>query len=187
MNDSDQENPNAAEEESREDVPVQQEAAPEEQAPLLERYQRVCADYENYQRRVARQMQQGRINAQSDIVRAMLPILDDLDRTIVHAEQEAGEPHPMLEGVRLIREKFLKIIAQYDVTEIAALGESFDPAIHEALMAEPREDVPPRTVIELFETGYRIGARTLRPAKVKVSAEPPAPPAPPVETADIDE
>lgn len=144
-----------------------------EEASLLEKYQRVCADYQNYQRRAAREMSQLRVSAAADVLAALLPVLDDLDRGIAHAEQEDGEPHPMLEGVRLIRDKFADVLKKHNVTAIPALGERFDPAVHEALMAEPREDVEPQTVIEVFQTGYRLGPRTLRPAKVKVSAAPP--------------
>jgi molecular chaperone GrpE len=155
----------------REQAPAAPEP-PETQADLLARYQRVCADYQNYQRRMAREMQQVRANARAELVRTLLPVLDDLQRAIAHAREQADESHPMLEGVQLIRDKFLAVLKQHDVREIPALGETFDPEVHEAVMTEPRKDVEPQTVLELFETGYRMGARTLRPAKVKVSAAP---------------
>ena len=141
-----------------------------EHQDLGEKYLRLRAEFDNYIKRTNREKGELFEYGGSNIVRQMLPILDDLRRTVEHARQN-GIPadDPVLQGVALIMEKFIKNLETEGVEEIVAVGQTFDPELHEALMTRKSKEFSNGTVIEQFEPGYRYRGRVIRHSKVIVS------------------
>ncbi len=138
---------------------------------IRERYLRLRAEFDNYIKRTNREKSELLEYAGDGIVRRILPILDDLRRTIEHARQNGTpEKDPILEGVLMVQEKFIKTLESEGVYEIAAVGQPFDPELHEALQARDSADNPSGIVIEEFEPGYLYRDRVVRHSKVIVSS-----------------
>jgi molecular chaperone GrpE len=147
------------------------EAAERERDEYLALLQRTRADFENYQKRIQRDLAQERRYSYFGLARDLLLILDNLQRTLDAAQQQK-EKSPLVEGVSLLRSQLLDIFSHFGIVPIDAAGRVFDPNLHEAVLQKPRADVPPGTVIQVLESGYRLHERILRPAKVVVSALP---------------
>jgi len=132
------------------------------------------ADFENYRKRVERDRNETYNRVVGELVRKLLPVVDNLDRAL-DAERsvetsESKEFRHFLNGVELIAKQLDDVLESFGVEPIAAVGERFDPHVHEAVVTEPSDEHEPDTVIEELARGYRIGDRLLRPAMVKVSA-----------------
>ncbi len=154
---------------------AQEGQAPAEPAEAEEDYkalaQRTAADFDNYRKRVAREKREWKRQALADFLREFLPAFDDLDRAI--AEGEKHDSYEVLhEGVKLVRGNLWKAMHREGVDEIPALGQKFDPRLHEAMTAVPTDAHEPNTVIEVFQAGYRVDEFVIRPSKVVVSAAP---------------
>jgi len=133
------------------------------------------ADFENYRKRVERERAETYNRLVSDLVRKILPVVDNLGRAL-DAERsieasESKEFRHFLNGVELIAKQLNEVLETFGVEPIAAVGEHFDPHIHEAVVTEPSDEYEPDTVMEELARGYRIGDRLLRPAMVKVSSQ----------------
>ncbi len=140
------------------------------QENLGEKYLRLRAEFDNYIKRTNREKSQLFEFGGSNIVQRMLPILDDLRRTVEHARQNGiPEDDPVLQGVVLILEKFMKALESEGVLEIVAVGQTFDPELHEALMTRKSKEFSNGTVVEQFEPGYKYRGRVIRHSKVIVS------------------
>ena len=134
-------------------------------AEHLEDLRRLQAEYVNYKKRVDRDRDLARDRGVTQVVEALLPVLDD-----VHAAREHGD----LDGTPFaaIADKLDGILGRFGVERIGAKGEEFDPAIHEALMhveAELPEDATTTTVVQVIQPGFRMGERVVRPARVSVA------------------
>lgn len=129
---------------------------------------RAKADFQNMQKRAASERLESIRYANADLMRSLVKVLDDFDRALA-AAGDVPESNPLLEGVRLVRENFMKAMAESGLETIDALHQPFDPSIHEALMQLPSGDFPPGTVVEQHAKGYRLHGRVVRPAKVIVS------------------
>lgn len=131
---------------------------------------RTRAEFENYQKRVARDMQQERKYANMPLVGDLLPALDNLDRAI-----ESGKDNPqaagILEGIRLVRKQLLDGFEKHGVTPIPTTDTPFDPNMHQAVMQQPSADKPAMTVLQTLQNGYMLHDRVVRPAQVIVSTE----------------
>lgn len=169
----------AAAAKAAEQKPAEKEIEPEEQPDIAklvaerdearDQLLRTMADYDNYRKRLARENERTRKLAAEAIVRDLLPVLDNLERAVDHAETEAG---PLTEGVRMVLEQFRAVLEKHGLKQIPALNEPFDPNVHEAVMQAESEELPPDHVVQEFEKGYRLGDYILRPAKVVVSKAP---------------
>ncbi len=144
-------------------------AAEQERDQFLGLLQRTRADFENYQKRLQRDLSQERRYAHGPFALDLLPALDNLDRATAAAEQ-AGEKGPLVQGVVMVQAQLLDILRRYGITRIEALGQPFDPNLHQAVMQEPARDRPPHNVVRVIEQGFIIHDRVLRPARVVVSA-----------------
>jgi molecular chaperone GrpE len=133
--------------------------------------QRTRADFENYQKRVQRDLAEERRYAHAPFARELLPVLDNLQRALDAARQE-GEKGPLIQGVTLVQSQLLDILRRFGIAPIDPQGQPFDPIQHEAVIQQPRTDVAPGTVVQVLEPGYRLHERVLRPAKVVVAARP---------------
>ena len=145
--------------------------AERERDQFLALVQQTRADFENYQKRVQRDMAQERRYAQAPLAADLLAALDNLERATA-AAQQAGETGPLVQGVAMVQAQFLDVLRRHGVTRIEAQGQPFDPNLHQAVMQQPAADVPPNTVVQVLEQGYTIHDRVLRPARVAVSRAP---------------
>jgi molecular chaperone GrpE len=137
-----------------------------ERAEYLELAQRIQADFENYRKRAAREQERLVAHAHERLVRELLPILDDLERTLEAAERH--EEAKLVEGVKLVEQSLRRALAKEGLAEIDAEG-AFDPHVHEALLTKPGDGAEPGSVLEVVQRGYRVGDRVVRPAKVIVA------------------
>lgn len=133
------------------------------------------ADFENYRKRVTRERNETYNRMLGELVQKLLPVVDNLGRAL-DAERsleasESKEFRHFLNGVELIAKQLNEVLESFGVAPIAAVGERFDPHIHEAVVSEPSDEHEPDTVVEELVRGYRIGDRLLRPAMVKVSSQ----------------
>ena len=130
----------------------------------LDLARRAQADFENYRKRAAREAAAAGERAKSGLVRELLPIVDNLERALVSAEE--GEQH-LAEGVRLVHAELIAVLERNGVQQFDPAGDRFDPTEHEALSV--REDGEPGMVLDVVEKGYRANGNVLRPARVVVS------------------
>ena len=129
---------------------------------------RALRELEAAKARVERDAKRAQDEMREQLVLQLLPVLDNLDRTIMVAH-ENGETPSVVEGVQLVRRQIAGVLEGYGMTRIDARGQRFDPTIHEAVsmvaVDDPRHD---RVIVEQLEPGYAMGDRLLRPAKVVV-------------------
>ena len=144
-----------------------------EAAELKNQLARRQADFENYRKRVERERTETYNRVVADVAAKLLPVVDNLKRALdAEASVEAAESDEFrhfLSGVDLISKQLAGVLEALGVKPIAAVGEQFDPHIHEAVVTEPTDDYAPDTVMQELVTGYRLGDKLIRPALVKVA------------------
>jgi molecular chaperone GrpE len=151
----------------------ERDARAKEAAEAQERYIRTLADFENFRRRTGREREDWRRQAQEELLREILPVLDNFDRALATpAAPDADQAFRT--GVELIHRNFLAALERIGVRPFAAVGQPFDPARHEAVGRVERADVDDHTVIAEPLRGYLHGERVLRPAQVIVAVHPAA-------------
>ena len=128
--------------------------------------QRLAAEFENYRKRAARDQERLVAHAHERLVRVLLPVLDDLERTLEAAERH--EEAALVEGVSLVEKALRGALVKEGLAEIPTDGQ-FDPHVHEALLTQPSDDAEPGSVLEVVQRGYRLGGRVVRPARVIVA------------------
>jgi molecular chaperone GrpE len=136
-----------------------------------DRFLRERAELENFKKRVQRERAEAQRFAAEQLVRDLLPIIDNLERAVEHAES-GGNGQPLVEGVRLVLKSALDVLERHGVTRIEAAGARFDPELHEAIARIPDAEREPNQVVQQFQAGYRLHDRLLRPAQVSVSGAP---------------
>lgn len=134
-----------------------------------DKYLRLAADLENTKRRLERQYQHRAQQSQERLVKDLLPLADNLERALAHATSAATQTG-LYSGVELTLRDFLAALARHGVERIEALGEPFDPELHEAIGAAPHPTLSPGTVMHVELPGYTYHDRLLRPARVMVVA-----------------
>jgi molecular chaperone GrpE len=144
-----------------------------ERAELREALARRQADFENYRKRVERDRGENYNRMVGDLVSKLLPVLDNLRRALDAEEtlqaNESEEFRHFLHGVDLIYKQLSNVLEGLGLQPVAALGQQFDPHVHEAVVTEQTEEYEPDTVIQEIVPGYRLGEKLLRPAIVKVA------------------
>lgn len=144
-----------------------------ENAELRDRFARRQADFENYRKRVERERAETYNRVVADVAAKLLPVLDNLNRALeAEASVEAAESDEFrhfLSGVDLICKQLNGVLEALGVKPIPAVGEKFNPHVHEAVVTEATDDYEPDTVIQEIVAGYRIGDKLIRPALVKVA------------------
>lgn len=138
-----------------------------------ERVLRSQAEFENYRKRVQREMVDDRKYAALPIVRDMLAVADNLELAIQAAEKDSAASG-LLEGVRMVVGQFNTVLAQHACTKIEGVGRPFDPNLHEALAQEPSAEHSQGTITRVIRYGYQLHDRVVRPTQVFVSSGPPA-------------
>jgi molecular chaperone GrpE len=134
---------------------------------LKEQLLRRRAEFENFRKRVERERQQAGEDAVAKVLKALIPVLDNLDRAL----QVGGSAESLREGVELTRRELLAILEAQGVKVEEPLGQPFDPERHQALAHEPAPGFAEGTVVEVYGKGYSYRDRLLRPALVKVAKD----------------
>jgi molecular chaperone GrpE len=146
------------------------EAKEQEAKETYDRLLRVSADFENYKKRSAREIEEFRKYANQTLLKEMLSVVDSLELAINSSNHRKKTDKNLIEGLNLTLNEILRVFEKFDVRPIAAQGQTFDPAFHEAVMREETDDFPENTVVSEFQKGYLIHDRLLRPAMVVVAA-----------------
>ena len=148
------------------------EAALRERARKADEYlalaQRTQADFENYRKRMARDVKAAEARGMSRLARELLPALDNLERAVA-ALEAADEEHHMTAGIRLVTAELAAALGRTGIEGYAAKGEHFDPVYHEAVAQHAVEGTEPGTIVEVLQAGYRLNDAVLRPARVIVA------------------
>jgi molecular chaperone GrpE len=137
-------------------------------AVLEQEWRRALADADNLRKRFARDAERIRAQERADVARRFLPVVDDLDRALEHAE---SDPAGIVDGVRAVRDEAVRVLADLGFPRRDDTGRPFDPARHEAIGSVPAGDAPPGTVVQVVRPGYGSGEQQLRPALVVVARE----------------
>jgi molecular chaperone GrpE len=132
----------------------------------LDLAQRVQADFENYRKRAVREQERLVAHAHERLVRELLPILDDLERTLEAAERH--EEAALVDGVKLVERSLRAALQKEGLVEIATDG-PFDPHVHEAMLTQPGQGAESGAVLDVLQRGYRVGDKVVRPARVIVA------------------
>ena len=133
-----------------------------------ERLLRTAADLENYKKRAAKEKEDWTKFANEDLLRVILPFIDNLERAANHA-QKVVDTGVLIEGVRLTLQQLLQALNKFGLSSFESVGKPFDPAVHEAMLVVETDQVEPNHVTEEFQKGYLLNDRLLRPATVSVS------------------
>lgn len=153
------------------------EKARQDTSDLKDKWLRAAADLENYRKRSARERDDAVKFGNEKLLRELLPVLDDIDRTVEVAQQQAGAGgnqavSTLIEGLKLVQKKFLTQLEKNGVESFSAVGQAFDPALHEAVQQVHSQDVPAGAVAQEIRRGFNLSGRLLRPALVAVSLGP---------------
>jgi molecular chaperone GrpE len=136
-----------------------------------ERLLRVAADFDNYKKRATKEKEEWTKFANEDLIKAILPFVDNLERAVNHAEK-VEDTGVLIEGVRLTIQQLLQALNKFGLSTFESLGKPFDPARHEAILLVPTDQHEPNQVVEEFQKGYLLNDRLIRPATVSVSKPP---------------
>lgn len=137
-----------------------------------DRLLRVTAEFENYKKRMAREMEDFRKYANQSLLKEMLSVVDHIELAIQAAGCPSSQETSLIEGLNLTLKEFLRILEKFKVKPIEAVGQPFDPQMHEAIMQEASDQLPENTIVREMQKGYTINDRLLRPALVVVAAGP---------------
>lgn len=143
-----------------------------EKAALYDKLLRRQAEFENYRKRVDRERAELYQHGRDDVLLQFLPVVDNFERALSSLESSEGDAEALRNGVELIHKQFKDALSKFGLEAVEAVGQTFDPHVHEAVTTEATDKHKENTVIQEFQRGYRIGDRLLRPAKVKVAASP---------------
>ena len=141
-----------------------------EKDELLGQLQRVSADYANFQKRVPKQISDSVGYQKEHVIRSLLPVLDNLEHTLLNADS-AENVDVLVEGIKIIYDQMLDILKSHEVEQIRAVGETFDPSKHAAMMRRSEPDQEENVVLEEFQKGYMLNGRVIRPSKVIVNKQ----------------
>jgi molecular chaperone GrpE len=143
-----------------------------EKASLYDKLLRRQAEFENYRKRVDRERGELYQHGRDDVLLQFLPVVDNFERALSSLETSEGDAEALRHGVELIHRQFKDALSKLGLEAVEAVGQTFDPHVHEAVTTEATDKHKENTVIQEFQRGYRIGDRLLRPAKVKVASSP---------------
>ncbi len=154
-----------------EELKIKLEEKEKEAKENYDRMLRVAADLENYKKRSLKEKEEWRKYANEDLIKAILPFVDNLERAVNHAEK-VEDANLLIEGVRLTLQQLHQTLNRFGVSPVESVGKPFDPAIHEAMLVVETDQHEPNQVLEEFQKGYFLNDRLLRPATVSVAKLP---------------
>jgi molecular chaperone GrpE len=145
-------------------------SGPEESTDYLALAQRTQADFENYRKRMARELESAQARGVARLAKELLPALDNLERAVAAAQGAANFDQQLIEGLLLVHRELQAALERAGVERYGAPGEAFDPVLHEAVAHQPVDGAQPGAVVEVYQSGYRIAGAVIRPARVLVAA-----------------
>jgi molecular chaperone GrpE len=143
-------------------------AAQAEAARLKDAWLRSAADFDNYRKRARRELDEARRGGREDLVKALLPVFDNLERAIQSA-QRSLDVKAVADGLSMVQRQFVEALGREGISRVPTVGNSFDPGLHEAIQQVETEDHAPGTVIAEVQPGYTQGDRLVRAAMVVVA------------------
>ena len=154
-------------------APVSEAPSSTELAELKDRYLRLAAEFDNFRRRNLKERQDLHNYANENLVKELLPVVDNLERAVVHGrkEEQRTDSENLLQGVELTYRSLIQILNRFGVVEIEAEGKPFDPQVHEAVRRVSTSEHAPGTVVDVYQKGYMLKDRLLRPAMVAVASD----------------
>jgi len=135
---------------------------------MNERFLRVSSDFKNYKKRVEKEKNDIYSYANEKLICDLLPVMDNFERAVLSAESENGTSEKMLKGIEMVYKQLNDVLNSNGIKKIDAEGKPFDPNYHHAVMMEESEEFETETVIEVFQTGYSLNDKVIRPSMVKV-------------------
>jgi molecular chaperone GrpE len=144
----------------------------EECKALNDKYVRLAAEFENYKRLSQRDQRDQIRYGNEQILKELLPVVDNLERAIKAARDKGGNGDALVQGVELTLKQLIGTLHKFGVQTIESVGQPFDPNAHQAVSQSPSETVPAQHVAEEYQRGYRLHDRTIRAAMVSVSSGP---------------
>ena len=138
---------------------------------MEERFLRVNAEFENYKKRIVRENSERFKYFNLDLIKELLPSLDNLERAITHAKSENKDFESMIEGLEMVNKMTHEVFEKFGVSRVNTVGEVFDPNIHQAVGVVQSDSVPENHVVEECLGGYLLHDRIIRPAMVRVSGK----------------
>lgn len=146
-------------------VPTETDALNARLAAQEDKYLRLAAEYDNFRKRSAKEKESAWSDAKGDTAAAFLPVYDNLERAI---KQPCGD-EAYAKGVEMTMNQLKEVFSKLGITEIPALGEPFDPNVHNAVMHVEDDTVGENTIVEVFQAGFKNGEKVIRFAMVKVA------------------
>jgi molecular chaperone GrpE len=144
----------------------------QEAAEANEKYLRTYADFDNYRKRMQRDLADFRLYANEQLALELLPVIDHLGLALKHAGVAEENVQGLQQGVELVYKQLRDVLEKFGIKSFESQGEPFDPAKHDAIMQVERADVPANTVVQVLNEGYLYHDKVLRHAKVGVSKRP---------------
>jgi molecular chaperone GrpE len=139
-----------------------------EAAKMKDAWLRTAADFDNFRKRSRKELDDARRGGREDLLRALLPVFDNLERAIQSA-QRAVENKAMVDGLAMVQRQFVEALAREGITRVATVGQAFDPAVHEAIQQVETTEHAPGSVLAEVQAGYAQGERLVRAALVVVA------------------
>ena len=152
--------------------PDELENAKAEVKEFQDKYLRLCADTENYKKRMARDSAEREKFHNEAIIKELLPVLDNLERALSHAGESEDTAGGIVEGVKMVMKQLTDALVKFGVTPVAEAGQPFDPNREQAIMQVETAEYEPGMVVAVVQKGYMLNDRLLRPAMVTVSKRP---------------
>lgn len=146
--------------------PTKEELLEKELAEKNDQFMRVCAEYDNFRKRSQKEKQDIYSSSRADVIKELLPILDNIDRA---QENKEASFEDYKKGIDLIFGQFAQLLEKNGVESFGARGDEFDPNIHNAVMTVEDETLGENTVAQVFTKGYKLGDRIIREAVVQVA------------------
>jgi len=156
----------------REEVVSTLEALERELEEQKDKYLRLYSDFETYKRRAAKDREELCRWANEEIMKEVLPSLDNLETALKHAEEAGAAGDGLKQGVEMTSRELKRTLEKFGLKPIEALGQPFNPELHHAISQVEREDVPEKTVVEEFRKGYSYNDKVIRASMVAVSKKP---------------
>lgn len=138
---------------------------------MEDRYLRVNAEFENYKKRMLRESSDRFKFFNLDLIKELLPSLDNIDRAIAHAKSDNTDVESIIVGLEMVDKMTHEVFEKFGVTRVKTVGEEFDPNIHQAVGVDDSASVPDNQVVEECLGGYTLHGRIIRPAMVRVSGK----------------
>jgi molecular chaperone GrpE len=139
-----------------------------EAARFKDQWLRTAADFDNFRKRTRRELDEARRSGREDLLRAVLPVFDNVERAIQSATR-TNDVKAMADGLQMVQRQFVEALGREDIKRVPTVGKSFDPSVHEAIQQVETSEHAPGTVIAEVQPGYVLGDRLVRAAMVVVA------------------